>query len=269
VVPRRALDVAHAALTRLHAVRCYRRPIADGGRSMRTSRAVVPLLMLAVAACGPAPDPQAEVKAKAAQDAAAADALAAELDTQLASRNWTLARAQCDVLAYRYPKSPLIARYAARCAEAKSQAAAQSESARLQGLWSYQTSPVGKGKQLNASIYAKNDIDTGAGRSQVRLIFRDHPAWGRSSYLVLDNGDFDCYGGCALKMLVDGKPRTMAGSRPKTDEAIAMFVEDERALWRTVKKSKTLTITIPLKGARAQQAVFEVGGLDASRMPGW
>jgi hypothetical protein len=236
---------------------------------MRMSRAVAPLLMLALAACGPAPDPQAEAKARAAQDAAAADALAAELDTQLASSNWTLARAQCDVLAYRYPKSPLIARYAARCADAKAKAGEQAESARLQGLWSYQTSPVGKGKQLNASIYAKNDVDTGAGTSHVRLIFRDHPEWGRSSYLVLDNGDFDCYGGCALKMQVDGKPLTMAGSRPKTDEAIAMVVEDERALWRTVKKSKTLTITIPLKGARAQDAVFEVGGLDASRMPGW
>jgi hypothetical protein len=236
---------------------------------MRLQRAVLPLLMLGLAACGPAPDPQAEAKARAAQDAAAADALAAELETQLGNSNWTLARSQCDVLAYRYPKSPLVTRYAARCAEAKAQAAEQAESARLQGLWTYQTSPVGKGQQLSTSIYSKDDVDTGAGRSRVRLIFRDHPEWGRSSYLVLDNGDFDCYGGCALKMQVDGKPRTMAGSRPKTDEAIAMFVEDERALWRTVKKSKTLTITIPLKGARAQQAVFEVGGLDASRMPGW
>jgi hypothetical protein len=226
-------------------------------------------LTLALAACGPAPDPQAETKAKAAQDAAAADALAAELDTQLANANWTLARAQCDVLAYRYPKSPLVQRYATRCADAKAKAGAQAESARLQGLWSYQTSPVGKGKQLNASIYAKDDIDTGAGRSQVRLIFRDHPEWGRSSYLVLDNGDFDCYGGCTLKMRVDGKPRTMAGSRPKTDEAIAMFIEDERGLWRTIRKAKTLSIDLPLKGAKTRTVEFEVGGLDASRMPGW
>jgi hypothetical protein len=236
---------------------------------MRNFRVVLPLLTLALVACGPAPDPQAEAKAKAAQEATAADALAGELETQLAAKNWTLARAQCDVLAYRYPKSPRIARYAERCAEAKAQAGAQAEAARLQGLWSYQTSPVGKGRQLNASIYSKDDIDTGAGRSQVRLIFRDHPEWGRSSYLVLDNGDFDCYGGCALKMRVDGKPRTMAGSRPKTDQAIAMFVEDERALWRTVRKAKTLEITLPLKGAPARTVVFEVGGLDASQLPGW
>ncbi|WP_133479194.1 hypothetical protein [Cognatilysobacter segetis] len=236
---------------------------------MRLSRAVLPLLMLGVAACGPAPDPQAEAKAKAAQDAAAADALAGELETQLSNRNWTLARSQCEVLAYRYPKSPLVARYAARCAEAKAQAGEQAEAARLQGLWSYQSDPVGKGRQLSTSIYSKDDVDTGAGRSRVRLIFRDHPEWGRSSYLVLENGDFDCYGGCALKMKVDGKPRSMAGSRPRTDEAIAMFIEDERGLWRTVRKAKTLAIDLPLKGARTQTVVFEVGGLDASRMPGW
>jgi len=236
---------------------------------MRRSFACAALLMFGLAACGPAPDPQAEAKAKAAQDAAAATALAGELETQLANRNWTLARSQCDVLAYRYPASPLVPRFAERCAEAKAQASQQAETARLQGLWSYQADPVGKGKQLSTSIYAKDDIDTGAGRSQVRLIFRDHPEWGRSSYLVIDSGDFDCYGGCTLKLRVDGKPRTMAGSRPKTDEAIAMFIEDERGLWRTVRKAKTLTIDIPLKGAKTQPAEFEVGGLDAARMPGW
>jgi hypothetical protein len=235
---------------------------------MRMSRAI-PLLMLALAACGPAPDPNAEAKQKAQQDAAAAEQMAHELEAQLGSQNWTLARAQCDVLAYRYPKSPAVQRLATQCAEAKAKADEQGEAARLQGLWSYQTSPVGKGKQLNASIYAKDDIDTGAGRSHVRLIFRDHPSWGRSSYLVLDNGDFNCYGGCTLKMKVDGKPRSMAGSRPKTDEAIAMFVEDERALWRTVTHAKAVEITIPLKGTTPQTAVFEVGGLDASQMPGW
>lgn len=236
---------------------------------MRASRFVLPPLILALAGCGPGPDPNAEAKQKATADAAAAEAMASELEAQLSGSNWTLARAQCDVLAYRYPGSPAVKRLAARCAEAKAKADAQAETARLQGLWSYQTTPVGKGRQLNASIYAKNDIDTGAGQSHVRLIFRDHPAWGRSSYLVIDNGDFNCYGGCTLKMSVDGKPRTMAGSRPKTDEAIAMFIEDERALWRTVKKARTLTITVPLKGAPPREAVFETGGLDPAQMPGW
>lgn len=236
---------------------------------MRPARLPAVCLALALAACGPAPDPNAAAQAKAQQDAAAAAELAGQLDAQIAASNWTLARAHCDVLLNRYPQSAAAKAAAARCADARTHADAQAEAARLSGLWTYQSEPVGRKQQISASIYSKDDIDTGAGTSRVRLIFRDHPEWGRSSYLVLDNGDFDCYGGCSLKLTVDGKARTLAGSRPKTDEAIAMFVEDERTLWRTVKNAKSLTIRIPLKGARAQDAVFEVGGLDASRMPGW
>ena len=238
---------------------------------MRRMRALPPVLVLLLAGCsgGPAPDPDAAAKAKAQQDAAALADMGKQLESQLASENWTLARATCDVLAFRFPQSDEVKRFATQCADAKSKAGEQAESARLKGLWSYQTTAVGKGKQLNASIYSKDAIGTGAGQSHVRLIFRDHPSWGRSSYLVLDNGDFNCYGGCTLKMKVDGKPRTMAGSRPNTDEAIAMFITDHRALWRTVRNAKTLEITVPLKGAPPQTAVFEVGGLDPSSMPGW
>ena len=236
---------------------------------MRMSRPLSSLLLLALAACGPRPDPQAAAQAKAQQDAAAAEEMAKQVDAAIASGNWALARAHCDVLGFRHPGSAALERLQAPCADAKSRADAQAKEARLAGLWSYQSQPVGKGRQLNASIYSKDAIDTGAGRSHVRLIFRDHPEWGRSSYLVLDNGDFDCYGGCRLKLDVDGKSRTMAGSRAKTDEAIAMFVEDERALWRIARNTDVLTITVPLKGAAVQPVVFEVGGLDPARMPGW
>lgn len=236
---------------------------------MRLSRLPPAALVLLLAACGPPPDPNAAADAKAKQELAAAEESGRQIDAAIASGNWTLARAQCDVLGFRHPKSAVTERLKARCGEAKSRADAAGESARLQGLWSYQTQAVGKRKQFNASIFSKDPIDTGAGRSNVRLIFRDHPEWGRSSYLVIDSGDFDCYGGCRLKMSVDGKPRTMAGSRPKTDEAIAMFVEDERALWRVVRDAKALVITVPLKGASPQKAEFEVGGLDPSRMQGW
>ncbi|AXK73454.1 hypothetical protein DWG18_14985 [Lysobacter sp. TY2-98] len=238
---------------------------------MHRLRVFPPVVVLLLAGCGGAtsPDPNAAAKLKAQQDAAASADLGRQLDSQLSAQNWTLARATCDVLAFRFPQSDEAKHFATQCADAKSKAGEQAESARLKGLWTYQTTPVGKGKQLNASVYSKNAIDTGAAQTHVRLIFRDHPSWGRSSYLVLENGDFDCYSGCTLKMKVDGKPRTMAGSRPKTDEAIAMFIKDQRALWRTVRSAKTIEITVPLKGAAPQTAVFEVGGLDPSSMPGW
>ena len=116
-----------------------------------------------------------------------------------------------------------------------------------------------------------NVVTDGSGARPVRLIFRDHPEWGRSSYLVLESGDFDCYGGCRLKVAVDdGVAKSMAGSRPKTDEAIAMFIEDERALWRQAKSAeRTLSIEVPVEGAGKHTVVFEVGGLDAAQMPGW
>ncbi|MEO6264546.1 MAG: hypothetical protein ABIO58_06275, partial [Luteimonas sp.] len=58
-------------------------------------------------------------------------------------------------------------------------------------------------------------------------------------------------------------------SRPKTDEAIAMFIEDERALWRMTKEAKVIAIQFPVKGGGTRTAAFEVGGLDRNRLPRW
>jgi hypothetical protein len=227
-----------------------------------------PLLALVLAACGPAPDPAAEAAARSAERERAAEDLARQFDQQFAAANWPLARAHGDVLIAQYPDTPAAKRIAARHAEAKQKADAAREDTRLAALWSYQSQPVGKGAQLSASIHARDAIATGGGRSRPQLIFRDHPEWGRSSYLVLENGDFDCYGGCRVRVRLDGAERSMAASRPKTDEAIAMFIEDERALWRAVRDAKELAIAIPTKGG-THEATFEVGGLDTSRMPGW
>ena len=41
------------------------------------------------------------------------------------------------------------------------------------------------------------------------------------------------------------------------------------ALWRLAKSAKTLEIEFPLKGHGTGKALFEVGGLDPARLPGW
>lgn len=235
---------------------------------MRPAHLVIPIVLLLLAACGPTPDPAAEAAAKAAERTRAADELGRQFDQQFAAGNWPLARAHGDVLIAQYPETPAAKRIAAQHAEARRKADAAQEDKRLAALWAYQSQAVGKGEQLSAAMHARDPIDTGGGRSRPRLIFRDHPEWGRSSYLVLDNGDFDCYGGCTVRVTVDGKARRMAASRPKTDEAIAMFIEDERALWRAVRDAETLSIAVPTKGG-THEATFEVGGLDPARMPGW
>ena len=48
-----------------------------------------------------------------------------------------------------------------------------------------------------------------------------------------------------------------------------MFIEDERALWKTVKAAKTIAIEFPVKAGGTRTAVFEVGGLDPSKLPKW
>ena len=66
-----------------------------------------------------------------------------------------------------------------------------------------------------------------------------------------------------------GGPKTMAGLRPKTDDAIAMFINDQRALWRMTRKAKTIAVEFPVKAGGTRTAVFEVAGLDGSKLPGW
>jgi hypothetical protein len=154
---------------------------------------------------------------------------------------------------------------------ARAEADAALEARRLAALWGYYDVPVGQGHQRSAAIYSRDDVDTdGQGARRVRLVFRDHPSWGKSSYLVLETGDFNCYGGCTVAVTVDdAKPKRMAAHRPKTDEAIAMFINDARALWRMTLGAKRLSIEFPAKAVGARTAVFEVAGLDRSRLPGW
>lgn len=236
----------------------------------RIATAVALVALLAAAGC----DRKAKLAEQAAAQAAAAEDAAkqgeAAFDAAVADANWVLAKAQGDVLLMKYPQSQAAARVKPKLVEVAAKAQAQREHARLAALWSYQAEPVPGGTQLSASLYAKENVDVdGSGPSQVRLIFRDHPSWGKSSYLVLQKGDFDCYRGCRVKVTADGKARTLPASRPKTDEAIAMFIDDRKALWKLATTSRVLEIEIPTKDVGKRTAAFETGGLDASKLPGW
>ena len=225
----------------------------------------------ALAACQPARDPNAEAAAQAAAQEQAAEEMGKAFGAGYGKQNWVLARAHGDVLSAKYPASAAFGRIEVRYNEVRDKAAQAREQRRTAALWTYQSQPVGKGDQVSASIYAKESVDTdGSGPRPVQLIFRDRPDWGRSSYLVLEKGDFDCYGGCKVKLTIDdAAPKPVAASRPKTDEAIAMFIEDEKMLWKAVKSAKVIAIEFPVKAGGTRTAVFEVGGLDPSKMPKW
>ena len=211
-------------------------------------------------------DPEAAARAAAAQGEAkeqAAAAMEKQFEDAVAAHNWRLAKGYGDVLQIDHPTSQAAARVKPQLDDIRAKAEAEVLQQRLAALWSYGDEPVGKdGHQLSASIYSQEPVDTdGGGAHPVRLIFRDHPEWGRSAYLVLEAGDFDCYAGCRLKVVADGKTHTLPGSRPKTDEAIAMFIEDHKALWKLAKSAGHLSIEFPTKAVGRRTAEFEVGGL--------
>jgi len=220
-------------------------------------------------------DREAQAAAQAQAQAAATEeqAEASERDFQAAveAENWPLAKAQADVLLARFPGTEAADRVRTQFDAVREKGDAERESARTAALWSYDTRPADGGQQVSATLYARDAVDVdGTGAKRVRLIFRDHPSWGRSSYLVLEAGDFDCYPSCRVPVQVDdGAPQRMAANRPQTDEAIAMFIDDERALWRLLDGAKTVTIEFPVKAGGTRRAVFEVSGLDRERMPGW
>lgn len=159
----------------------------------------------------------------------------------------------------------------AALARAREEAAAKRETQRLAALWNYYDVPAGKGREVSATIFSATSVETdGQGATPVRLVFRDHPSWGRSSYLVLEAGDFNCYGKCTVAVIVDDTaPRRMAARRPPTDEAIAMFINDWQTVWGLTAGAKRLSVEFPVKAGGARTATFEVGGLDRSKMPGW
>jgi hypothetical protein len=229
---------------------------------------------LAVSACG---DREAERAAAAAAQAAAVEQQAAGLakkyDSAVASSDWDMARIHGVALLDQYPQSEAAARIGPALDDVKEKAEAAREQRRMEALWDYSQVGTDGGTQRSAALLSKEPVDVdGSGAKPVQLVFRDHPTWKRSSYLVLQASDFAraCYSRCQVSVVADGAaPRRMSANRPDTDEATAMFIDDEKALWRLARKTKVLEIEFTVKDGGTHKAVFETGGLDGSQMPGW
>ncbi|MBP3984233.1 hypothetical protein J5837_07310 [Pseudoxanthomonas helianthi] len=227
---------------------------------------------IALAACTDREAAQREAAAALAQqqEEAAAD-LAEKYDQELVAQRWEKARIHGAALLAQYPNTKAAAQVKQTFDDTKAKAETQREQDRLSSLWNYAEVPAAGGTQRSASIYSKEGVDVdSSGPRTVQLVFRDHPKWKRSSYLVLQAGDFRCAGGCTVKVSADGgAPKSMAATRPNTDEAIAMFIEDNKGLWRLAGKSKKIEIEFPVKAGGTRKAVFETGGVNKERMPGW
>lgn len=232
----------------------------------------IALCALALSACT---DREAQRQAQLAAEAKAKEQAAAELaqryDHAVQERNWDMARSFGADLLQSYPGTEAAGRVGPGYAEVKAKGEQARELRRLQALWQYNQLAVKGGTQRSAMIDAKAPVDVdGHGAKRVQLVFRDHPQWKRHAYLVLQAGDFDCYRGCKVQVGVDGgKPKALPAHRPDTDEAIAMFIDDDRALWKLAHQARELSIAFPVKAGGTRTAVFETAGIDGTQMPGW
>ncbi|WP_129588323.1 hypothetical protein [Solilutibacter silvestris] len=233
---------------------------------MRRHSPMIVALALALSACGQG-GVQVDAKAQAAAREQDAAPVLADFDSAYTAGDWGRARLKIDELHQEYAGTQAEAKAMAHYDEVKAKSDIRREEDRLKSLWDYQTNPEGRGQQISAALISKNEITLDGGVSHVQLIFRDHPEWKRSTYIVLSRGDIDCYKGCKVKVTVDGATKMLDGLRPDTKEAISMFINPDRALWKAIQHHKALTIEIPVKGGPKQTAEFEVGGLDPARMP--
>ncbi|WP_313916332.1 hypothetical protein [Tahibacter sp.] len=170
-----------------------------------------------------------------------------------------------DIVA-RFPGTPAAAEVGKTLPELQERAKAGAEARRLERLWTYQESPAGKGKQYHASIYVKGG-PTNEGPQRVALLIRNHPEWGQSTYLMRDEGGFLCARECALTLRFDGgKPERWAGTIPPTGEP-AIFIDKNEALVARLLKSRLLSIDTEWKDQGKKTLEFEVGGLQAAKLP--
>jgi hypothetical protein len=214
---------------------------------------------------------QAQLVAQVQAQEQAAAQLQAQYQRALQAHDWDMARAHGAALLETYPDTVAARQVGPGYAEVKAKGDQARELRRMQALWQYAQVTVKGGTQRSAMIEAKERVDVdGSGPKPVSLVFRDHPQWKRHSYLVLQAGDFNCYQGCKVQVSADGgKTSAMAAHRPDTDEAIAMFIDDDQALWKRLRQAKAVSIEFPVKAGGRRTAVFEVGGLDGRQMPGW
>ena len=223
---------------------------------------------MAVGACSQTPD------APAVDPAAAARAKQASAGKELALYEQMRTGGSPDVAAS--VGDEILKKYAGTAAadqvqktigEVKERAAQQAETRRLARLWSYASGAQTGGTQYTAAIESKMAPAPGI---RARLVLRQHPQWGQSVYLLLDKTSaFDCSKGCTtLAVAFDGAPaQRMKSLVPPTGEP-AVFIEDDKGFIARMQKAQTVSIDVSIKGVGARTLLFEVGGYDATRLPG-
>jgi hypothetical protein len=230
------------------------------------------LTMLQLAACsGGNPSPAQTAATAQAATAAKADNALKLYDQMRTSGSWDLATSLGDELLQKYPGTVAAAQVQKTLAEVRAKAAEQLETRRLTRQWAYNAVPETGGTQYTAAIASKQPLkntDAKKKTKRIRLVLRQHPKWGQSVYLLLDDATFDCRKGCAtLPVHFDDAPaQRMKATIPPTGEP-ALFIDDDKGFIARIQKAKTVAIDVTIKDDGDQTVVFEVGGFDPAKLP--
>lgn len=240
-------------------------------RMVRARWLLVPVAALLLAACGPSSKEVAAEHAEAeqTQKEAAANAQARNYVQARDAGQYELAQAYARQLLHDAPDSVAAREVKTTLDDTNVKADQARDKRRLRALWTYNTELLDGGGDNNvvysAAIYATVDPNDNGDQVPVRLVMRRHPQWGRSAYLVLDHGEFDCPPGCKVSVQFDDKPPMMMDSSKSDQNRQAMFINDEATLRDALDKVRVITFQVHVDG-RPRTLSFEVGGFDRAQL---
>jgi len=224
------------------------------------------MLLLGLPACSGQEEGTAELSAA---DQARAAALFDTYETARQEKNWQTAEATAEQLRNKYPDSEAAMKLAPTLAQVREQAEQAREQRRLSELWNYQTVAMGNGVQRSATLYshtAAPEEGVVAATPDAQLVLRDHPSWGRSTYLLLELSRFDCGKPCAMQISFDdGQAQRFAGRQADSGSGPALFIEEDKRFIDAMSQAKKVRIKLPAGSARIPTLTFEVAGYAPSR----
>ena len=222
------------------------------------------LCALLLAGCGPSGNDEAVARAAADRQAreASANELARNYGQARDAGQYELAQAYGNQLLHDAPGTVAAREVQATLADTGVHVDEARDKRRLEKLWSYNVEPMeggGDGVVQTAALYATRDANKD--NAPVRLVLRRHPKWGRSVYLVLDRGEFECAKGCKVAIKFDDTVAQMFSSTKSDLNRQAMFIDDEQAIRDKLDGIRVITIDVSI-GGKPRTLSFEVGGFD-------
>ena len=226
------------------------------------------ILLACTLAIGCAQDADTEGQLSTADSARAAEMLAA-FESASKDENWEVAQAHADTLRAAFPGSEFATKLAPTLDAVRDQANQQRDARRLRDLWDYQAVSSGKGWQRTATLYSRTPVvEEGelAIEPDAQLVLRDHPDWGRSSYLLFAQSRFECGPPCRMEISFDGGgAQSFAGKQADSGKGPALFIEDEARFIKGLQEAREVRIQLPKGSGSATSLVFEVSGFAVAR----